>query len=439
MVEKKLHNALQGLQGEIEVPGDKSISHRAIMLGALAEGQTTIKNFSNGQDCLTTMTTFRKLGVKIDFKQADKEVNIIGRGFTGLKEPANTLDMGNSGTTTRLLLGILAASQIKAKLSGDQSLNKRPMARVQQPLAQLGAQIEISPTKTLPAQVKPSKLTGTTIKLDVASAQVKSAVILAALKADGKTTVIEKLPTRNHTEIMLRQFGGQVETLADGRTIKVTPVDKLIGSEVMVPGDISSAAFFMVAAAITPNSKVTVKNVSLNPTRTGIIDILKKMQANLTIIPTKTAGEPLGDVTVVTSELVPIKLTAADIPAVIDELPLVALLAANANGISEISGAKELRFKETDRIKTVSQELRKLNVAITEREDGMIIDGHGRLKVTAEVVWDSHGDHRLGMLGAVAALNSSKKFKLKGAEAVAISYPSFFTDLSQLIVGGLDD
>ena len=192
MVEKKLHNALQGLQGEIEVPGDKSISHRAIMLGALAEGQTTIKNFSNGQDCLTTMTTFRKLGVKIDFKQADKEVNIIGRGFTGLKEPANTLDMGNSGTTTRLLLGILAASQIKAKLSGDQSLNKRPMARVQQPLAQLGAQIEISPTKTLPAQVKPSKLTGTTIKLDDASAQVNSAVILAALKADGKTTVIEK-------------------------------------------------------------------------------------------------------------------------------------------------------------------------------------------------------------------------------------------------------
>ena len=250
-MEVTLQQANKGVRGSLEVPGDKSISHRAIMLGALAQGITTVKNFSDGQDCLTTLVAFKKLGVEIDFDAQAKKVVIKGRGFHGLRAAKEALDMGNSGTTTRLLMGILAASNFETNLVGNQSLSKRPMARVTEPLAKMGASIKISSQQTLPALIEPSSLKGMTIQLEVASAQVKSALILAALQAKGESTIIEKLPTRNHTELMLKQFGANIETLADGLTIKVQPTKELRGQELVVPGDISSAAFFMVAAALT--------------------------------------------------------------------------------------------------------------------------------------------------------------------------------------------
>ena len=438
-MEVTLQQANKGLRGSLEVPGDKSISHRAIMLGALAQGVTTVKNFSDGQDCLTTLAAFKKLGVEIDFDTQAKKVVINGRGFHGLWAAKEALDMGNSGTTTRLLMGILAASSFETSLVGDPSLSKRPMARVTEPLAKMGASIKISSQQTLPALIEPSSLKGTTIRLEVASAQVKSALILAALQAKGESTIIEKLPTRNHTELMLKQFGANIETLADGLTIKVQPTKELRGQELVVPGDISSAAFFMVAAALTPNSKVKLVNVSLNPTRTGILRVLEKMNANMTIQARQSDGEPLGDIIVESSKLTAIKIGPKDVPALIDELPLVALLAAHADGISEIRGAAELRFKETDRIKTVCQELGKLGVNVKELQDGMVIEGQPQLRVTADISWDSHGDHRLGMLGAVAALRNPGRFRLKNSQALGVSYPGFLTDLASLIVGWLDD
>lgn len=427
---KELAMAPNGLSGKLTVPGDKSISHRAVMLGALAKGETRIKHFLPGQDCLTTVKAFQDLGVRID--REGENLVVYGQGLRGLKPADKALDMGNSGTTTRLLLGILAGSSFASQLIGDASLSKRPMKRVSQPLAKFGAEIALSPAGTLPATVKGQKLHGAEIQLEVASAQVKSAAIFAALAADSPSTIVEKLPTRNHTEIMLRQFGADITTEADNLTIHVQPGQELLGQEVEVPGDMSSAAFWLTAGAIVPNSKVTLSHVNLNPTRTGIVKVLEQMGAKIASEQVPSKGEELGNLTIETSQLAPVKLTAADIPAVIDELPLVALLAACADGSSEIRGAEELRVKETDRIKTVSQELGKLGVEITELPDGMVIKGRKNWQIKDNIL-DSHGDHRLGMMAAIAALKSDKPLRLANEDSISVSYPGFFSDLEKLV------
>ncbi|GHV96948.1 3-phosphoshikimate 1-carboxyvinyltransferase [Lactobacillus nasalidis] len=424
---KELAMAPSGLHGRLTVPGDKSISHRAVMLGSLAKGETRISNFLPGQDCLTTVKAFQDLGVKID--REGENLVVYGQG---LKQADKALDMGNSGTTTRLLMGILAGSSFTSQMIGDASLSKRPMKRVSQPLAKFGAEIDLSPNGTLPATIKGQKLHGAQIQLEVASAQVKSAAIFAALAAKGPSTIIEKLPTRNHTEIMLQQFGADIATDADNLTIHVNPGRELTGQEVEVPGDMSSAAFWLTAGAIVPNSKLTLAHVNLNPTRTGIVQVLKQMGAKISIEQLPSKGEELGNLTIETSQLAPVKLTAEDIPAVIDELPLVALLAACAEGTSEIRGAEELRVKETDRIKTVSQELGKLGVEVTELPDGMIIKGRKDWQVKDDNL-DSYGDHRLGMMAAIAALKSKQPLKLANEGSISVSYPGFFSDLEKLL------
>lgn len=418
-----------GLAGTLAVPGDKSISHRAIMLGAISQGTTQIHHFLAGEDCLSTLQAFRDLGVMIE--QTQDDVLVHGQGCSGLHVASHPLQMGNSGTTTRLMMGLLAGRPFTSQMIGDASLQKRPMKRVTEPLATFGGQVTLSPAGTLPAMITGHPLHAATVELPVASAQVKSALILAALQADGPSTIIEKLPTRNHTELMLRQFGAKLTTARDQRTITVHPATHLQGQTVTVPGDISSAAFFLVAGAIVPNSQITLTGVNLNPTRTGILTVLQQMGAQVTIAEHPSQGEPIGDLTIQSSPLKPITLGATDIPAVIDELPLVALLAACADGTSKITGAGELRVKETDRIATVSAELRKLGVQIEELPDGMIITGRSHWDIQDPHL-ESYGDHRIGMMLAIAALKAGRSLELAHAKAVAVSYPGFFADLAML-------
>lgn len=427
---RELQPAPAGLHGELTVPGDKSISHRAVMLGSLAHGQTTIDHFLAGQDCLSTIKAFQQMGVAIN--QTGDQVVIAGHGIDALKAPAKPLDMGNSGTTTRLLMGILAGRPFSSQMVVDQSLQNRPMARVSEPLKDFGGQVELSSQNTLPAKIIGHHLHHADVVMKVASAQVKSALIFAALQADQPSTIQEVLPTRNHTEIMLNQFGADIRT--SGLSIRVVPHPHLRGQKVEVPGDMSSAAFFLVAGAIVPHSRLTLKHVNLNPTRTGIVKVLQQMGAKLTIEHLPSSGEPLGNLTIENSQLSPIKIGAAEIPALIDELPLVALLAACADGQSKITGAQELRVKETDRIKTVVQELRKLGVAVKELPDGMIINGQPQWQVKDPRL-TSYGDHRIGMMDAIAALKAKPGLTLSGADAISVSYPGFFNDLEQLIGG----
>lgn len=432
---KKLLPARMGLHGSLLVPGDKSISHRAVMLGAISEGETEISHFLTGEDCETTIKAFQALGVRIE--QAGTNVRVEGQGLANLKAPAQPLSMGNSGTTTRLIMGILAGSSFSTTLIGDQSLQRRPMRRVSEPLKEFGGEVQLTADGTLPATIIGHQLHGAKYEMKVASAQVKSALIFAALQAKQSSIIVEKLPTRNHTEIMLHQFGAHIRTV-DNKVIIVDPGEKLVGQEVTVPGDMSSAAFFLVAATIVPHSKVTLKGVNLNPTRTGIIDILQQMGAKLSIEEQFSTGEPSGDITVENSALRPIHLTAEDIPAVIDELPLVALLAACSDGQSTIRGAQELRVKETDRIKTVVAELRKLGVQVKELPDGMVIDGRPSWDIQDPQL-DSYGDHRLGMMDAIAALKADQPLQLAHEDAVAVSYPGFFADLATLLGGAHHD
>lgn len=432
MTQVNLSSAPHGLHGKLVIPGDKSISHRAIMLGALSHGVTTIDHFLTGQDCRTTAEAFRQLGVPVDID--GDQATVHGVGLDGLHASAKTLNMGNSGTTTRLMMGILAGQPFTTRLSGDSSLNKRPMKRVSEPLKAFGGEVITSDGGTLPATVKGHHLHATNVQLAVAIAQVKSALIFAALQADGVSTIREKLPTRNHTEIMLRQFGANIETSANQLTITVHPHPDLQGQHVLVPGDISSAAFWMVAAAITPNSQLTLDKVNLNPTRTGIINVLQKIGAKIAIKPLPTDGEPLGDITVTSSHLRPITVTVDDVPAMVDELPLVALLAARADGTSKITGAKELRVKETDRIKTVAHTLQQLGVTVQELPDGWLITGRSDWDIQ-NPVFTSYGDHRLGMLVAIAALTSPTPLTLNDADAISVSYPGFFDDLAHLTGG----
>ncbi|MBC1975916.1 3-phosphoshikimate 1-carboxyvinyltransferase [Listeria booriae] len=416
----------QGLNGTIRVPGDKSISHRSIMFGALANGTTTVSNFLKGEDCLSTIGVFRALGVRIE--EFPDKIVVHGTGWDGLKRPDETLDVGNSGTTIRLMLGILAGRPFDATLEGDASIAKRPMGRVMLPLREMGAILEAKDANFAPVKVTGTKLQPMTYTLPVASAQVKSAIIFAALQADGETTIIEKEKTRDHTEQMIRQFGGAITT--DGLTIRVNGGQEFQGQNVVVPGDISSAAFFIVAGLIIPNSKIRLENVGLNPTRTGIIDVVKEMGGKITVEQTSKAGdEPAGTVIVETSDLKGIEIGGDIIPRLIDELPVIALLASQATGKTVIKDAEELKVKETNRIDAVVTELSKMGVALVGTDDGMIIEGNQTLHGATV---QSYGDHRMGMMLQVAALLADSDVTLEKAEAINVSYPSFFEDVASL-------
>ncbi|EUJ52370.1 3-phosphoshikimate 1-carboxyvinyltransferase [Paenilisteria rocourtiae] len=416
----------QGLNGTIRVPGDKSISHRSIMFGALAKGTTTVTNFLMGEDCLSTIGVFRALGITIDVSP-DKIV-VHGKGWDGLQKPAGILDVGNSGTTIRLMLGILAGRSFDTMIEGDASIAKRPMGRVMEPLREMGAAFEAKEDNFAPVKVIGTNLRPMEYTLPVASAQVKSAIIFAALQAKGETTIIEKEKTRDHTEQMIRQFGGEVAV--DDLVIRVSGNQQFQGQAVVVPGDISSAAFFIVAGLIVPNSKIRLENVGINPTRTGIIDVVKAMGGKITVEKTSAAGdEPAGTITVETSELKGIEIGGDIIPRLIDELPVIALLASQATGKTTIKDAEELKVKETNRIDAVVAELSKMGVALVGTEDGMIIEGQQALHGATV---KSYGDHRMGMTLQIAALLADSDVILENAEAINVSYPNFFEDVASL-------
>ncbi|CAI2616557.1 3-phosphoshikimate 1-carboxyvinyltransferase 1 [Apilactobacillus kunkeei] len=421
-------NLNTGLHGDLEVPGDKSISHRSVILSSISEGTSHVHHFLASDDCISTINAFREMGVQIDLD--GDELTVTGVGLHGLNDPQTKLDMGNSGTTTRLLSGLLSAQNFTTNLIGDDSLSKRPMKRVSEPLSMMGARIETT-DGYLPMTINPGHIKAVKYELPIASAQVKSAIILAALNDDADSVVIEPQVTRNHTETMLNQFGKDVIE-RDGNQIIVHHNPKLTAQDFNVPGDISSAAFFMVAATLVPNSHIVLKNVGINATRTGILDVLIKMGANVKLLNQTNSSEPTADIEVTyTPDLKPIDVTEESIPLMIDELPLVALLASRANGHSHITGAEELRFKETDRIQTVVLELQKLGIQITELSDGFSIDGSKDWRV-ANSSLDSHGDHRIGMTLAVAALLVDTSVQLDGEDAISISYPQFFDHLKRL-------
>lgn len=416
------------LEGQVKVPGDKSISHRAVMFGSLADGITRIENFLPGEDCLSTISCFRQLGVEIVRKGSD--VTVIGKGTSGLSKPEATLYVGNSGTTIRLMMGILSGLSFSSTLEGDESIARRPMTRVTLPLAKMGARITgRNNGEFTPLTVEGQKLTGITYELPVASAQVKSAILLAGLQAEGETVVVEPVKTRDHTERMIKQFGGQVERKEDA--VKVTGGQMLKGTEIKVPGDISSAAFFLVAGAVVPGSDLILRNVGLNPTRTGIIDVLKSMGADFSIDPYEDeSAEPAGDIRIKYSKLKGTIIEGDLIPRLIDEIPVIALLATQAEGKTVIKDAGELKVKETNRIDTVVNELKKIGVDIEATEDGMIIQGQQSLDGGTV---SAHGDHRIGMMLSIAALLCKRDVILEQSEAVAVSYPGFFDDLYSLL------
>ncbi|MGE7694357.1 3-phosphoshikimate 1-carboxyvinyltransferase [Lysinibacillus sp. NPDC094177] len=428
MSEKILQYNKPSLQGTLSIPGDKSVSHRSVMFGAIATGKTTVDGFLLGEDCLSTIDCFRKLGVKIDVEGTN--VSIDSPGIEGWQEPTEVLYTGNSGTTTRLMLGILAGSKVHSVMTGDASIGKRPMRRVIDPLRQMGAHI----TGRADGQYTPLAIQGTALQaidyhMPVASAQVKSAVLLAGLRAEGTTIVREIEVSRDHTERMLRQFGAQVDEV-DG-VISLKGGQTLTGTHVSVPGDISSAAFFLVAGAICEDSKITLENVGINPTRDGIIEVLHNMGASITVMPNEDSqSEPTATITIETSTLEGTTIEGDIIPRLIDEIPILALLATQANGKTIIKDAEELKVKETDRITAVVDELKKLGAQIEATEDGMIIEGPTPLRGAS---LQTYGDHRIGMMGAVAALITDGTVTLDDAECIAVSYPSFFEHIEEVM------
>ena len=413
------------LRGEITVPGDKSISHRAVMLGALANGTTHITGFLMGEDCLSTIDCFRKMGVEIEI--TDSEVIVEGVGLHGLCAPEETLYTGNSGTTTRLLCGILAGQPFTATLNGDASIQKRPMGRVIKPLREMGASIEGKNDNYCPLTLYPSELYGIEYRLPVASAQLKSAILLAGLYAEGQTTVIEPAPSRDHTERMFRALGVEVET--HGSTITLEPPEDLYAVDIRVPGDISSAAFFLVAGAIVEGSELTIRNVGVNPTRTGILDVLHEMGADISISNFHDDAEPVCDLTVKHSMLRGVEIGGSIIPRLIDELPVIAVAAAYAEGETVIRDAQELKVKESNRIAAMVTELKKAGVDAEETDDGMIIRGGKRPHGAA---FETYKDHRIAMSLAVLALAARSACRIDEPEVVAISYPDFFQTLERL-------
>ena len=415
------------ITGEIEVPGDKSISHRAIMLGSLAKGTTVITNFLNGEDCLRTVEAFRALGVEIE--QQGTTITIQSNGMNELKEPTSPLYFGNSGTTARLMLGILSGLPFFTTIYGDPYLTQRPMDRVTNPLQKMGVTLDgRSEKRFLPISIRGGNLTGIHYELPVKSAQVKSAILLAGLFANGETTVVEKTKTRDHTENLLTAFGADIKRT--NNEITITNKQPLVATDVFVPGDISSAAFLLVAAAIVPNSELTIKKVGLNETRTGIIDVLQAMGASCEITNVQRLnGEVYGDIHIRYQELTGTTIAGDIIPRLIDELPIIALLATQAEGKTIIRDAEELRVKETDRIAAVVDVLSTLGANIEATKDGMIIQG--KTPLTGGDISAYH-DHRIAMMGVVASLIAKGPVTLDDDSSIAISYPTFFEDLSAI-------
>lgn len=419
MVIQKIKKAV----GQIKVPGDKSISHRAVMLGSLASGVTEISGFLKGADCLSTIDCFRKMGIDIDIN--GENVTVHGNGLRGLKKPDEMLYTGNSGTTTRLLCGILAGQNFDTSITGDASIQKRPMGRVVKPLSMMGAKIE---NEYCPLYITGTKLHGIDYKMPVASAQVKTAIILAGLYADGETVIHEIEKSRDHTELMLSAMGADLTV--DNLDITVKPTNDLTAVNVDVPSDISSAAFFLVLGAIMPNSQITVTNVGINPTRTGIINVLKDMGADITLENVHTsAGETVADITVRSSSLKGTTVGGDIIPRLIDELPIIAVAAVFADGQTVIKDAQELKVKETNRIRAVVDEFNKCGIDITETDDGMIING-GKSIHGAD--FKTYGDHRMAMSLTVLAQLADCESTLDDSDCACVSYPTFFDDFYKL-------
>ena len=410
------------LAGHIAVPGNKSISHRAIMLGAVGEGETLIRGFGRSEDTESTIAAVRALGVTVHEDDVDT-LRVEGVGLRGLRGADGPIDCGNSGTTLRLLAGLLAGQSGSFELTGDDSLRRRPMDRIADPLASMGARVETEEGRP-PMRIEGGRLTAIRYELPVASAQVKSAILFAGLYAEGRTTVVEPVPTRDHSEIMLAAAGAPIQR-RPGR-VSVGPAERLRLEEVAVPGDFSAAAPFIVAATLLPGSELTIHDVGLNPTRTGLLDVLERMGARITTFNRRRSpgGEPTGDILVQSAELVATTIGAEVVPRLIDELPLFALVAACARGESRVEGAQELRVKETDRIETVTTSLRALGVRVKKRHDGFGVRGVPTRPKGGGM--GSDGDHRIAMLGAVAGLVSRKGVELKDPEAVAVSFPGFF-------------
>lgn len=420
------------LRGEVTIPGDKSISHRSVMLGAIARGTTEITHFLQGADCLATIGCFQSMG--IDIENTPDRILVHGRGLHGLRKPSGILNTGNSGTTTRLISGILAGQSFSAVLSGDESLNSRPMARIMEPLNSMGAHItSIHGNNCAPLQINPGALHGFSYESNAASAQVKSAVLLAGLYADGKTSVTEPVLSRNHTELMLNGFGARVSsrTEADGRAhASILPCEELYGQKILVPGDISSAAYFIAAGLLVPGSEILIKNVGINPTRTGLLTVCEAMGADITYLnKTSAGGEPAADILVKHSPLKAVTVGGSIIPTLIDELPMIAVMAASAEGTTIIRDAAELKVKETNRIDTVTENLKAMGADVTPTDDGMIIRGGGALK-GARI--NSHLDHRIAMAFAIAGLTAAGATIIEGSRCVDVSYPAFFETLDSL-------
>lgn len=441
MGQETIHKLKHPVQAEIQIPGDKSISHRSVIFGSIAHGLTEVSNFLTGEDCICTMNAFKAMGVEIEFNEAKRTLKIQGKGFSSLTKPNQEIYLGNSGTGMRLLTGLFSGLAFSTTLTGDASLSGRPMARVIDPLTEMGAKIESQEGKKAPLIINPvKKLQAINYISKIASAQVKSAILLAGLSADGITSVTEPEKSRDHTERMMQGFGADLKV--DGLKVSINgsqSLSKLQGQKIEVPGDISSAAFFLVAGAILENAELRLISVGINPTRTGILDVLKSMQANFELVNMREVNrEPIADIIIRSSKLKACIIEGDIIPRLIDEIPVISILAAQAQGTTIIKDAAELKVKESNRIATTINMLRKLGVTVEETDDGMIIEGRAGkpfepadgTSQTGSI--DSHGDHRLAMSSAIAALHSTKPITILQTEFVATSFPEFFKILAKL-------
>ena len=426
--------SITGLRGKVKIPGDKSISHRCIMLGSIADGTTEVHNFLQGADCRATIDCFRKLGIEIE--NNGSSVVVHGKGIHGLNAPSEILDVGNSGTTTRLISGILAGQPFDSKLSGDASLNSRPMRRIIEPLTRMGANISsILRNGCAPLYISPGKLTGIHYDSPVASAQVKSCILLAGLYAEGETSVTEPSLSRNHTELMLKEFGADLHSMHEldstKATVTIRPCQELYGQKITVPGDISSAAYFIAAGLLVPNSEILILNTGINPTRAGILKVCEDMGADITLLKQRIeGGEPIADILVRTSRLQGTTVEGDIIPTLIDEIPIIAVMAAMAEGTTVIKDAAELKVKETNRIETVVDNLKAMGCDITATDDGMIIHGgKGLHGATIHTLLD----HRIAMAFSIAALVADGTTKILDSHCVDVSYPTFYDTFEGLL------
>lgn len=425
---------ITGLRGEVNIPGDKSISHRCIMFGSIASGTTEISNFLQGADCLATINCFRRMGIEIE--NQEEKIIVHGKGLHGLTAPTEILDVGNSGTTTRLISGILVGQPFESKLSGDNSLNSRPMKRIIEPLTKMGGHISsILRNGCAPLYIAPGKLHGIHYDSPVASAQVKSSILLAGLYADGETSVTEPSLSRNHTELMLKEFGADIRSQFDLNTSKATAFirscSELYGQKIMVPGDISSAAYFIAAGLLVPDSEILIKNTGINATRAGILKVCEDMGANITLLNERTeGGEAIADILVRTSKLHGTTISGDIIPTLIDEIPIIAIMAAAAEGTTIIKDAAELKVKETNRIETVVDNLKAMGCDIIATDDGMIIHGGKTLHGTTI---HTLLDHRIAMAFSIAALIAEDTTRILDSKCVDVSYPTFYDSFENLL------